>query len=179
MLHYGEIAPKGSTAAALPYLNEEEGEKCKSSSCKFAQSARCYTTYTMYSIKEESGVETSRTTPPFLPFSLDPAPSDRSCKNTSRCFSLFFSFFFFFFYLFLELYVPPPPYVCVSGLYASFPQAIPASSQATQYNTDDLLDCTTAYRLHTHTYIRTHTVKMSPPPPPPSSSSSQRAITLR
>lgn len=48
---------------------------------------------------------------------------------------------------------------CVSGLYASW-TLLDHSCQLTspRYNTDDLLDCTTAYRLHTHA----RTVEMSP-----------------
>lgn len=53
------------------------------------------------------------------------------------------------------------PYICERPVRlpdarsaGSAPRAIPASSQAPQHNTDDLLDCTTAYRLHGHIHMR-------------------------
>lgn len=84
---------------------------------------------------------------------------------------------FFFCYLFSEA-LGSGRHTSESGLLASLNagsagsalRAIPASSQAPQHNTDDLLDCTTAYRLHTraradthkHTHVCVSAVKMSP-----------------
>lgn len=126
---------------------------------------RGYTTYRIYTITGKGTLEISRT-----PCSFHmPDPSDYSYKAHQGVlvFSSSSSSFLFFILPVLGSSTFSPPYISVSGLYASFTLEAPdplckpflPAHKPPQYNTDDLLDCTTAYRLHTHACNRG---KMSP-----------------